>query len=194
MSANPLATEGDDQLNGTVIGDYIEAYGGDDVVFGAGGSDSLVGGLGNDTLYADTYAGYAGADTAAEWNALFGAEGDDTLVSGAGLDDLWGGSGNDTLTGGTGMDWFVFEPGSGVDVVTDFTVGEDQIVVMANMNGVGDPVVSENQYGTIVDFGGGNVAVLAGVGMASLATDSIVVAPYQDVPTFYQSAVPFLLS
>jgi Ca2+-binding RTX toxin-like protein len=185
MTQSVVATEGNDQLNGTVIGDYVEGYGGDDVIFGAGGGDLLGGGLGNDTIYADTYAGYQGADTSADWNMLFGDAGDDALVSGAGSDDLWGGSGNDVMTGGSGTDWFVFEPGSGVDVITDFTAGEDTLFVMANMNGAGDPVLSENQYGTIVDFGGGNVAVLAGVALASLPAEAIAVAPYQDVASFY---------
>jgi len=185
MTTLTLATDGNDQLNGTVIADTFDALAGDDVVFGAGGSDAIFGNQGDDTLYADTYAGYAGADTAADWNALFGGQGDDQLVSGAGQDDLWGGQGGDVLTGGASADWFVFEPGSGVDVITDFTPGEDRIFVMANMNGVGDPVLGQNEQGTVVDFGGGNVAILAGVQLASLAPDSVQALPYTDIGSFY---------
>ncbi len=185
MTTLTLATDGNDRLNGTVIPDTFDARLGDDVVFGAGGGDMIFGNAGNDTLYADTYAGYQGADTAADWNVLMGGDGHDTLVSGAGVDDLWGGHGDDVLTGGASADWFVFEPGSGVDVVTDFTPGEDRLFVMANMNGVGDPVLGQNEHGTVVDLGGGNVAILAGVPLAALAPDSVQVLPYVDHASFY---------
>jgi Ca2+-binding RTX toxin-like protein len=185
MTASLLSTDGNDQINGTVVPDFFDALLGDDIVFGGGGSDVIFGNEGNDTLYADTYAGYAGADVATDWNVLLGGNGDDALVSGVGQDDLWGGAGNDIMTGGASVDWFVFEPGSGIDTITDFTPGEDSIMVMANMNGTGDPTLSQNDFGTVVDFGGGNAVVLAGVEMSSLPTDAIQVLPYTDLSSFY---------
>jgi Ca2+-binding RTX toxin-like protein len=185
MSANPLATDGNDQINGTIVPDYFDASLGNDTVFGGGGGDFILGNEGNDTLYADTYAGFAGADTSKDYNILLGGTGDDTLVSGVGWDDLWGGTGNDVMTGGANMDWFVFEPSSGVDTITDFTAGEDQIIVMANMNGVGELALSQNGNGTVVDFGGGNAVLLTGVEMSSLPTNAIQVQPYTDVDSFY---------
>ena len=45
-------------------------------------------------------------------------------LSGLGGDDrLYGHGGNDTLTGGTGSDTFLFAPGDGRDLITDFTAG-----------------------------------------------------------------------
>ena len=44
-----------------------------------------------------------------------------------GGDTLIGGAGHDTLTGGSGGDRFVFRPGDGADVLTDFTNGSDVI-------------------------------------------------------------------
>jgi Ca2+-binding RTX toxin-like protein len=52
---------------------------------------------------------------------LDGRGGDDFLFGGNGSDRLIGGDGNDKLTGGNGADTFVFGPGFGHDVITDFS-------------------------------------------------------------------------
>ena len=74
------------------------------------GNDVLIGGDLNDTTN-----GYAGNDV------LFGGAGDDLLKGGAGNDRLVGGPGNDRLAGGPGNDSFVFVPGFGNDLITDFS-------------------------------------------------------------------------
>ena len=53
-------------------------------------------------------------------NVLEGLGGNDTISAGSGADTLIGGTGDDRLTGGAGNDTFVFRPGFGNDVVTDF--------------------------------------------------------------------------
>jgi Ca2+-binding RTX toxin-like protein len=73
-------------------------------------SDSLVGGNGPGIIAAGN-----GGQT------LNGNGGDDFLFGGNGPDRLIGGTGNDQLTGGNGPDTFVFGPGFGHDVITDFT-------------------------------------------------------------------------
>jgi hypothetical protein len=63
--------------------------------------------------------------------------GNDTLLGGNGSDRLYGGAGNDTLTGGAGVDRFVFSMAGvdntsgndGNDIITDFNVAEDRLVL-----------------------------------------------------------------
>lgn len=100
---------GDDSLGGGSGDDTVDGGDGNDAIGGGDGDDSVSGGAGDDFV-----AGGAGAD----------------MVSGdAGDDRLNGGTGDDTMTGGDGADTFVFnEVTSGeVDMITDFTQGEDML-------------------------------------------------------------------
>ena len=110
---------GNDGAN-TIVGgsgaDQLQGDKGNDVLVGRAGNDTLDGGDGNDNLYGD--------------------DGNDTLTGGAGNDLLEGGRGNDTLTGGAGVDTFVFKPGFGSDVVTDFSAaGANHDVLDLSMSG-----------------------------------------------------------
>ena len=86
------------------------------------GANGFYGNAGDDTIN-----GYGGVDT------LYGGAGDDIIRGGALGDILAGGAGRDTLTGGAGADGFVLDfttPNTAqADVVTDFTRGEDYIII-----------------------------------------------------------------
>ncbi len=115
-----------------------------------------------------TLTGTAGNDV------LTGKLGADTISGGGGHDTITGGLGNDRLTGGTGVDVFVFKPGDGADVITDFKAGEDRLSIAtdgtfavwqeaATVNGVS---------GTLVHYGPGtgDTVMLAGVSGAWMNT------------------------
>ena len=115
-------TSRDDVLTGDVdrpgTEDTIRGGTGNDRISGLDGADTLFGGSGNDTIL-----GGDGRDT------LYGESGTDTLDGGAGDDLIDGGSGKDRLTGGSGADRFAFTVGNGDDVITDFRVGTDRLVL-----------------------------------------------------------------
>ncbi|WP_380940665.1 Calx-beta domain-containing protein [Sphingomonas floccifaciens] len=107
---------------GSIIGtegeDYLAGGNGADTLTGLAGHDLLVGGNGDDRLF-------GGADR----DVLYGDGGNDLLDGGSGNDVLFGGKGSDTLTGGSGADRFHFAKADGADVITDFNVMEDRIVL-----------------------------------------------------------------
>ena len=98
-----------DSMQGDASDNTFVARGGNDFLFGGAGADDLYGGLGNDTLE-------GGADS--DW-----LEGD------IGDDELKGGTGDDRLFGGFGADRFVFAAGDGFDIIEDFELFTDRLVL-----------------------------------------------------------------
>jgi Ca2+-binding RTX toxin-like protein len=89
-----------DRLTSTDPLHVVYGFAGDDILVGQASDDMLLGGSGNDQLSGD-----------------------------GGADELVGDGGRDRLSGGAGRDRFVFDFGRSVDWITDFVVGEDQIVL-----------------------------------------------------------------
>ena len=71
-------------------------------------------------------------------DVLSGGAGDDVISGDGGNDTLTGGADDDTLTGGDGDDVFVYAPGDGDDVITDFGAG--------NSGPIGDDDPSNNDF------------------------------------------------
>lgn len=105
---------------GTTAGEVIQATAQNSYLNGREGNDYLKGDTGNDMLV--------------------GGAGDDVLSGGDGDDLIAGEFGNDMLTGGKGRDGFYFVTAdkATVDIITDFTAGEDFISLhhaIKNTNG-----------------------------------------------------------
>lgn len=67
---------------------------------------------------------------------LFGSDADNVLVGNDGADLLDGRAGNDTLDGGNGNDAYVFERGTGQDIIVDRGVSVDQLDAMRFGSGI----------------------------------------------------------
>lgn len=106
------ATGGNDWLDRGDGNDVLNSGAGTDFVFGDGGSDTLTGG--------------------ASWDYLYGGTGVDTMTGNDGDDTFYGGPGGDTMTGGNGRDTFAFAgtDGGGIDLVTDFNVLTDRLMLV----------------------------------------------------------------
>jgi YVTN family beta-propeller protein len=132
--------DSDDLLNAGGGGDSVTGDGGSDTVAGGTGDDTLTGGDGNDEVSGgpddDQMAGGTGADTLSGNDGddrIDGNDGGDKITGGIGDDTITGGLGSDTLSGKDGDDIFVFTFGEGVDLVTDFVIGEDLIALSGGL-------------------------------------------------------------
>src|ERR671933_723785 len=149
-------------VGGIQIGGY-----GNDTLTGTEGNDILIGGRGNDSLI-----GNAGNDTLIGGNGtdfLVGSAGNDLLDGGNGDDTLTGGLGTDTLTDGNDQDIFVFASGEGIDTITDFKLGTDQIGLTEGLT-FGDLSFSGNE----ILMGSEVLAVLTGVNTTPLTASNFV--------------------
>ena len=105
------------EINGTGNNDVLTGTEGADIIKGFDGRDTLQGGAGDDTLIGNN-----------RQDKLVGGAGNDSLVGGSGDDTLDGGLGNDILTG-NGNDSFVLRAGDGADIITDYVIGSDRLLL-----------------------------------------------------------------
>lgn len=104
-------------------------------------------------------------------NLLIGNDVSNWLLGGAGNDTINGGRGNDVLFGEAGADLFVFEPGTGVDTIGDFTPGEDRIQLLGfGFSSFAQLQSRMRQVGPnmAIDLAPGDIVILNGVNKANL--------------------------
>ena len=136
-------------ISGTDFADNISGTANVDTIYGGADNDRIWGGGDNDFLF-----GEAGDDT------IDGGAGADTIDGGAGTDTIFGGDGNDIILGGLGDDYI--DGGDGIEYIDASATGNDMVVVLSNVAGVG--YIQDTGTGEIdtvdnienVDTGGGN--------------------------------------
>ena len=145
--------DGDDTLAAPLGNNWLLGGDGDDLLVTNLGSDRLDGGDGDDLMAAgednDLLLGGAGDDV------LLGNAGDDWLAGNDGDDLLFGGAGRDRLRGGDGNDIFVLGPGQGRDIILDFELGRDRILLTGGLN-----VTDLELRGNTIRFQGETLAIL----------------------------------
>ncbi len=99
---------------------------------------------------------------------VFGSARADVISGGSASDYLSGLEGDDLLTGLGGEDIFTLFSLGGTDTITDFTIGEDQLLVLDDGVGLGDVSVQQNGADTIVTVNIPQPAPVAGVAFLSV--------------------------
>lgn len=185
--------EGDDVIDDVGGAEYVY----DDTLYGEGGNDILYGGGGHDEIYGgaggDFIAGETGHDE------LFGGEGADLISGGEGYDIIVGGAGDDMLSGGADDDVLVFQDGSGIDVITDFDmrdddlngVTNDQFDVSALTDANGNPV---NAWDVVVSDDGTGSAVLTFPNGESVTLWGVAPTQVDTAPELYSIGIPCYVS
>jgi Ca2+-binding RTX toxin-like protein len=194
--------DGNDVVQGNSGDDMVVAGEGDDVYQGNSGFDTIdfsnsrqamnvnlskdtAVGMGNDKLTG--FEKVVGSDFN---DVMVGSKNADAIVGGDGNDTIRGLGGADTLTGGKGGDSFVWlakDLGGGVDVVTDFSVAERDVLdlskaLQSKNHSVDNVRLTDGSDGTMVSVKVGesfvDVALLSGahglVDAASLAKDGLL--------------------
>ncbi|MES2492887.1 MAG: hypothetical protein V4579_06340 [Pseudomonadota bacterium] len=109
-------------------------------------------------------------------NRITGNLGVNLLLGGAGNDTLDGKENNDVLFGQAGNDTFVFERGTGGDVIGDFARGQDRIEIVGIYSSFSQMKTHFVQVGAIgaIDLGAGDIVVLHGITMSQLTASDFV--------------------
>jgi Ca2+-binding RTX toxin-like protein len=102
---------------------------------------------------------------------LCGCQSNDTLYGPKGYDYLIGGVGNDILSGGIGRDRFVLTAGSDHDLITDFTKGEDLLVLDRGLTFAQLFSITQNPNAAFIRIGPNNQLLAALNGVPASAID-----------------------
>ena len=174
-----IGYEGNDVLIGEADDDFILGFDGRDNILGGAGNDFVNAGSGNDRIL-----GQDGDD------ALEGGDGDDLIFGGNGSDSITGLEGSDLLNGGAGADFFSLIPNTGRDVIADFEVGQDQLVLIP-IPRFGSELtfeqlsITQGNNGTVVKIAETDetLAVLRGVAASSInSSDFTNIEELEDEP------------
>jgi beta-glucanase (GH16 family) len=149
-------------------------------VGGTGSWPGAADGVSSATMSIDSIKAYQFADlagpyrpAAVEADMVNGSWSADRLLGSDGNDRIEGKGGSDTMTGGAGADVFAVAANEGKDVITDFQVGVDKLLLY----GVTAASVASTSAGLVVTVNPYNTVTLKGV--TALAAGSIV---YGDAP------------
>jgi len=157
LDTNLIGNKADDIIFGGSGSSKLSGNGGNDKLFGEKGGDILIGGVGNDTL--------------------IGGVGNDTLIGGAGNDYIEGGNGiigdRDNILLGRGNDVYKLSLGGNIDVIQDFNISQDRLMLPKVM-GFQDIKVSQINRDTLISFNSYSLALLVGIDKNLISNSSFI--------------------
>ena len=116
--------------------------------------------------------------SANEVNGIFNKGVIDQIFGNKGDDQLYGNRGDDWLFGGPGADQFIFGSNSGHDVISDFNLSSDLVLLSNDVNGSGIGSgaealarLSQSDAGAVLDLGAGHSVTFAGLDIGQLGED-----------------------
>jgi len=109
-------------------------------------------------------------------DALFGGDGDDVMRGAEGADTLTGGAGDDLLIGGAGADIYSFDlsASNGVDLIKDFTIGDDKVELTGNAELTFDDIFLSQEDSVAVIQAGDTTIRLKGTDAEDLSEDDFL--------------------
>jgi Ca2+-binding RTX toxin-like protein len=185
---------GDDVLYGGTGRDALWGDAGADQLTGGDGNDIMFGGTGSDSYGVDSSGDAIGENVGEGFDAVYSTasytlganleqlnligsategygNGLANAIFGNGLANILnGGTGDDVLNGGGGDDTFLFLPGTGRDVVSDFVAGgtEDRVDLTAYAGTGVTYTLTQTGADAVFNFSNGDQIVLVGVNSATL--------------------------
>jgi hypothetical protein len=145
------------------------------VTAAADGTWSLQANVTGNVIHSFTETSTLGEDTASSAGVTLYTPAANKSLEGGGGNDVLIGRPNDTLTGSTGSDTFVFNPASGKNVITDFSVSQDVLRFDHTLfaNATASQVLSQthdSSIGAVIVVEANQHVTLAGVTVAQLQT------------------------
>lgn len=128
-------------------------------------------------------------------NILTGSASANWLLGGLGNDQLNGMQGNDVLFGEGGNDTFVFQLGTGIDTIGDFTRGQDKIDLSAYGMTFAQVQARYYQGGAngAIQMANGDVIILNNITMSQLTASDFILAATAETPKEAPVMDPFKL-
>jgi Ca2+-binding RTX toxin-like protein len=185
---------GTDRIQAGAGSATIDATGGQAIVTGERGAISFIGGAMASTVFGASGAVTATGGSGGGWFkggsdgnnlltagagavTLFGAATGDRLTGGAAADVLVAGTGNETLTGGGDIDEFTIIRGLvGHNLITDFTLGTDRLVLSAfNSNEFANDLVNAHVVagGVSITLSDNTVLTFANLSVSDLSSITV---------------------
>jgi VCBS repeat-containing protein len=153
--------------------------------------EAILGGLGDDLIDLTsndfTVSNSVTLDGGEGNDILWSSIGNDILNGGTGDDTLFGGAGDDTLTGGTGKDTFQFTASSGNDIISDFTVSDQDILEFYYRSGNTSDISDLTLTDGVLNWATGDGGRVVQIDMSDTVSSSNI-NDYSDLVTFVEIA------